>query len=169
MVERRERQREEGVEENVRDVYNQVWEILMRRDVSGVGWVPGRSMCTCNLISYSQTLTPPHSLGTKDDPNTAGASASPSPSSSISSSPPPTSPPSKEKLTSGEEGVQEGRKQGEVERMKEERRSVGEEKRRSQEPKPKGGFRAITSDEEFERELTRAGKTLLVVDFTSGR
>ena len=53
-----------------------------------------------------------------------------------------------------------------MERVKEERRS---EKRRSQEPEHKGGFRAITSDEEFERELTRAGKTLVVVDFTSDR
>ena len=53
--------------------------------------------------------------------------------------------------------------------MKEDRRSVGEVKRRSQEPEPKGGVRAITSDEEFERELTRAGKTLVVVDFTSDR
>ena len=137
-------------------------------DVSGLEWGPGRSMCTCNLISDSQTLiphAPPHSLGTKDDSDTAGASASPSTSSSISSSPSPTSPPSKEKLTSREEGVREGRKQGEVERVKEER----SEKRRSQEPEHKGGFRAITSDEEFERELTQAEKTLLVVDFTSNR
>ena len=53
-----------------------------------------------------------------------------------------------------------------MERVKEERRR---EKRRSQELEPKGGVQAITSDEEFERELTRAGKTLVVVDFTSGR
>ena len=53
--------------------------------------------------------------------------------------------------------------------MKEERRSVGEVRRRSQEPEPKGGVRAITSDEEFERELREAGKTLVVVDFTSDR
>ena len=53
-----------------------------------------------------------------------------------------------------------------MERVKEERRS---EKRRSQEPEPKGGFQTFTSDEEFERELTQAGKTLLVVNFTSDR
>ena len=49
----------------------------------------------------------------------------------------------------------------------EERRRTGEETRRSQESK--GGVRTITSDKEFERELTQAGKTLVVVDFTSDR
>ena len=122
--------------------------------------------------SYSppspNTLTPhapPHSLGTQKDPDTAGASSSPSPSPSTSL----TSPAAKEKLSSREEGVREGRKQSEQERMREERRRTGEETRRSQEPEFKGGVRTITSDKEFERELTQAGKTLVVVDFTSDR
>ena len=53
--------------------------------------------------------------------------------------------------------------------MREERRRTGEETRRSQEPESKGGVRTIASDKEFERELTRAGKSLVVVDFTSDR
>ena len=40
--------------------------------------------------------------------------------------------------------------------MREERRRTGEEMRRSQEPEFKGGERTITSDKEFERELTQA-------------
>ena len=79
------------------------------------------------------------------------------------------SPAAKEKLSGREEGGREGRKQSEQERMREERRRTGEETRRSQEPESKGGVRTITSDKEFERELTRAGKTLVVVDFTSDR
>ena len=73
------------------------------------------------------------------------------------------------KLSSREEGVREERKQSGQERMTEERRRTGEEMRRSQEPESKGGVWTITSDKEFERELTRAGKTLVVVDFTSDR
>ena len=53
--------------------------------------------------------------------------------------------------------------------MREERRRTGEETRHSQELESKGGVRTITSDKEFERELTQGGNTLVVVDFTSDR
>ena len=64
---------------------------------------------------------------------------------------------------------EETRRSQESKGMKEERRRTGEETRRSQEPESKGGVRTITSDKEFERELTQAGKTLVVVNFTSDR